>query len=193
VLAISANTSPGDLENSQVVTSLAGFDTLLGWIGAEALEEETLAETRSVIEGAKALARPQKRAIEDADTQQRAMALAKLEAEIANFDQRQRRTALVRVRGPQRIRGLAGSGKTVILAMMAAHLHLNNPDDRILVTFFTRSLRASLRNLITRSSGSIRTKIPTGISFMFDTGGEEQGRAGLMRTLAGDMGVRPCR
>lgn len=150
VLAISATTRPEELENSQVVTSLAGFDTLLQEIVTEAFEEEALAETRSVIEGAKALTRPQKRVIEDVDTQGRAVALAKLEAEIANFDQRQQRAALVRVRGPQRIRGLAGSGKTVILAMQAAHLHLSNPDERILVTFFTRSLRTPLRNLITR-------------------------------------------
>jgi superfamily I DNA and RNA helicase len=150
VLAISAAARPVELENSRVVTSLAGFDALLGEISAEAFDEEALAETRSVIEGAKALTRPQRRVIDDADSQWRAVALARLEAEIANFDQRQRRAALVRVRGPQRIRGLAGSGKTVILAMMAANLHLNNPDERILVTFYTRSLRTPLKNLITR-------------------------------------------
>jgi superfamily I DNA and RNA helicase len=150
VLAIPATTRPLALENSKVVSSLAGFDALLQEIASEAFEEEALAETRSVIEGAKALMRPQKRVIEDIDTQRSAVALDKLEAEIVNFDQRQRRVALVRVRGPQRIRGLAGSGKTVILAMKAAHLHLNNPEERILVTFFTRSLRTSLKNLITR-------------------------------------------
>src|SRR5205085_176832 len=105
---------------------------------------------RSVVEGAKALARPQKRVIENPIEQRPAAALSQLESEIANFDQRQRRAALVTIPGPQRIRGLAGSGKTVILAMKAAHLLLNRPEDKILVTFFTRSLRASLKNLITR-------------------------------------------
>ena len=129
---------------------MAGFDAVLKEIAGDAFEDDALAETRSVIEGAKALTRPQKRVIENIETQKSAAALAKLEAEIANFDQRQRRTALVRVRGPQRIRGLAGSGKTVILAMKAANLHLNNPEEQVLVTFFTRSLRTSLKNLITR-------------------------------------------
>jgi superfamily I DNA and RNA helicase len=54
------------------------------------------------------------------------------------------------VGGPARIRGLAGSGKTVILAMKAAHIHLNNPDSLILITFFTKSLRATIKTLITR-------------------------------------------
>ncbi len=76
--------------------------------------------------------------------------MANLEAEIANFDQKQRHIALVDVGGPARIRGLAGSGKTVILAMKVAHLHLNNPSSRILITFFTKSFRATIKNLITR-------------------------------------------
>jgi superfamily I DNA and RNA helicase len=52
--------------------------------------------------------------------------------------------------GPQRIRGLAGSGKTVILAMKAALAHLDDPNAQILVTYYTRSLRDHLRRLITR-------------------------------------------
>ena len=119
------NTHFPDFDNSQIITSLQGFDDLLVQSNL-ALEDGILAETRSVIEGAKALTRPQKRVIENPDAQRPAAALAALEAEIANFDQHQRRAALVTFQGPQRIRGLAGSGKTVILAMKAAHLHLNS-------------------------------------------------------------------
>jgi superfamily I DNA and RNA helicase len=54
------------------------------------------------------------------------------------------------ISGPQRIRGLAGSGKTVILAMKAALAHLEDPESRILVTYYTRSLRNHLTGLITR-------------------------------------------
>jgi superfamily I DNA and RNA helicase len=136
--------------DSEVVTSLAGINTLLAERSGDDVGPELLAEMRSVIEGAKALTRPQKRVIENPDEQRPAAALAKLEAEIANFDQRQRRAALITVIGPQRIRGLAGSGKTVILAMKAAHLHLTRPEDHILITFYTRSLRASIKHLITR-------------------------------------------
>jgi len=42
--------------------------------------------------------------------------------------------------GPQRIRGIAGSGKTVLLAQKAAHMHLKHPDWKIALIFFTRSL-----------------------------------------------------
>lgn len=42
--------------------------------------------------------------------------------------------------GPQRIRGIAGSGKTVLLAQKAAHMHLKHPDWEIALVFFTRSL-----------------------------------------------------
>ncbi|NDM57585.1 hypothetical protein GY108_30595, partial [Klebsiella pneumoniae] len=56
----------------------------------------------------------------------------------------------VTIDGPQRIRGLAGSGKTVILAMKAAHLHMTRPNDKILVTFFTKSLRSPIKDLVTK-------------------------------------------
>ena len=42
--------------------------------------------------------------------------------------------------GPQRIRGIAGSGKTVLLCQKAAQMHLKHPDWDIALVFFTRSL-----------------------------------------------------
>lgn len=48
----------------------------------------------------------------------------------------------------QRIRGLAGSGKTVILAMKAAIMHEQQPDWLIGVTFNTRSLKQQFKELI---------------------------------------------
>lgn len=114
------------------------------------LSETEFEETRSILEGAKALVRPTRRTIEDANHQPFAAALSKLEEEIASFDQKQRHVALTTLGGPERIRGLAGSGKTVILAMKAALAHLDNPEATILVTFYTRSLRDHLTRLITR-------------------------------------------
>ncbi|HXW73026.1 MAG TPA: ATP-binding domain-containing protein [Methylocella sp.] len=127
--------------------ALAGF--LKNNCGAT-LERSTIAEVRSVVEGAKALSRPNRRPVEHPDRQPLAAALARLEREITNFDERQRRIALVDVGGPARIRGLAGSGKTVILAMKAAHIHLVDPESLILITFFTKSLRATIKTLVTR-------------------------------------------
>lgn len=42
--------------------------------------------------------------------------------------------------GPQRIRGIAGSGKSVLLCQKAAHMHLKHPDWNIALVFFSRSL-----------------------------------------------------
>ncbi|MEM7556311.1 MAG: ATP-binding domain-containing protein [Cyanobacteria bacterium P01_A01_bin.84] len=42
--------------------------------------------------------------------------------------------------GMQRIRGIAGSGKTLLLCQKAAHMHLKHPDWDIALVFFTRSL-----------------------------------------------------
>ncbi len=52
--------------------------------------------------------------------------------------------------GPQQIRGVAGSGKTILLAMKAARMHLNNPDWDIVLTYSTRSLRETILESINR-------------------------------------------
>lgn len=119
-------------------------------INAEPLTDAEFRETRSILEGAKALVRVNRRIVDDPVRQRFADALRSLEDEIASFDQQQRRVALTAIGGPERIRGLAGSGKTIILAMKAALAHLDNPAANILVTYYTRSLRDHLTRLITR-------------------------------------------
>lgn len=42
--------------------------------------------------------------------------------------------------GPQRIRGIAGSGKTILICQKAAIMHLRHPEWKIAVVFFTQSL-----------------------------------------------------
>lgn len=54
--------------------------------------------------------------------------------------------------GPQCIRGLAGSGKTVVLALKAAYLHSQHPEWNIAVTFYTRSLFQQYKEMITNFS-----------------------------------------
>ncbi|HEY3621194.1 MAG TPA: hypothetical protein VGL12_02145, partial [Roseiarcus sp.] len=139
----------GDIE-STTCRSLEGLADFLKNNVGTTLGPSAIAEVRSVVEGAKALSRPNRRSVEDSNRQPLCAALARLESEITNFDEKQRHIALVDVGGPARIRGLAGSGKTVILAMKAAHIHLVDPDSLILITFFTRSLRATIKTLVTR-------------------------------------------
>jgi superfamily I DNA and RNA helicase len=74
--------------------------------------------------------------------------LKRLEDSIATLDHRQNKAVIETVEGVQRIRGLAGSGKTIVLALKAAYLHTQYPDWRIAVTFNTRSLKGQFKRLI---------------------------------------------
>ena len=76
--------------------------------------------------------------------------LKRLEDSIATLDKTQNRAAIETVKGVQRIRGLAGSGKTIILALKATYFHIQHPEWKIAVTFNTRSLKGHFRRLITR-------------------------------------------
>jgi superfamily I DNA and RNA helicase len=71
-----------------------------------------------------------------------------LEDSIATLDSLQSKAVIETVDGVQRIRGLAGSGKTIVLALKAAYLHAQHPNWRIAVTFNTRSLKGEFRRLI---------------------------------------------
>ncbi len=82
----------------------------------------------------------------------RGAVLKRIEKEIANLDRWQKRAAIEMPEGPQRIRGLAGSGKTIVLALKAAYLHAQHPDWDIAVTFHTRALYQQFEDLVTRFS-----------------------------------------
>lgn len=89
---------------------------------------------------------PRKIASEDS----RGGRLKRIEQAIATLDHDQNRAVIETSDGVQRIRGLAGSGKTIVLALKAAYLHSQHPDWRIAITFHTRSLKGQYRRLITR-------------------------------------------
>lgn len=74
--------------------------------------------------------------------------LKRLEDPISTLDHMQSKAVLETFDGVQRIRGLAGSGKTIVLALKAAYLHAEYPEWRIAVTFNTRSLKGFYRRLI---------------------------------------------
>lgn len=114
------------------------------------LDDEQLADLVSLLEGTKAISRQDERETDNLEPTSKAMALAKIEEKIANFDIDQRHAAISIVKGPQRIRGIAGSGKTIVLAMRAAHLHLSQPESTLLLTFWTKSLYDLIKLLVTK-------------------------------------------
>lgn len=71
-----------------------------------------------------------------------------IEREFCFLDTQQERVASEIPPGPQRIRGLAGTGKTVQLAWRAAFMHARYPDWDIAFIFYTKSLYQMVGTLI---------------------------------------------
>lgn len=80
----------------------------------------------------------------------RAYAISQMSSLIEKYDSRQMEAILSDTSGIQRIRGMAGSGKTIVLARKAVELHTAHPDWNIVVTYSTRTLKGQLENLIAR-------------------------------------------
>lgn len=121
----------------------------LVFAGRAAMADTDLREIFAILEASGAILKPKARKVTP-DSSTRGSILSSIETEIANFDGDQRQAALTQLDGPQRIRGLAGSGKTIILTMKAALIHLQDPEAEILYTFYTKSLYDLIKRLITR-------------------------------------------
>lgn len=80
-----------------------------------------------------------------------------VESRLRQLDEAQERVAQEAPEGPQRIRGLAGTGKTVLLARRAARLHAAHPDWDIGFVFFSRALYQQVRGLVDRSYRDLTT------------------------------------
>ena len=90
----------------------------------------------------------------------RGFKLKQLEGTISVLDSDQEKAVIEYFEGVQRIRGLAGSGKTIILALKAAYLHCEEPDWKIAVTFNTRSLKNQFKDLIERFVAERKGELP---------------------------------
>ena len=112
--------------------------------------EEHMQEVMAHLEAATATIKPKERHVSESESGTKAAVLKHVENQIAKFDDKQRFAALALIEGPMRIRGLAGSGKTIILCLKAAYLHMLYPDKTIVYTFYTKSLYDYIHKLITR-------------------------------------------
>lgn len=72
-----------------------------------------------------------------------------IENQISCLDKYQSKAVIETVEGVQRIRGLAGSGKTIVLALKVAYLYTMYEDKVIAVTFNSRALKGQFIQLIT--------------------------------------------
>ncbi|MFC0772568.1 DEAD/DEAH box helicase [Terrimonas alba] len=87
-------------------------------------------------------------------------AIKLIDTRISYLDKQQHAAAIQIPDGPQRIRGMAGTGKTIILTMKAAFLHSRYPNAKILYTFNTQSLYNQIRDLITKFYRDTEEKDP---------------------------------
>lgn len=75
--------------------------------------------------------------------------LKAIEDQISCLDKYQSKAVIETVEGVQRIRGLAGSGKTIVLALKVAYLYTMYENKMIAVTFNSRALKGQFIQLIT--------------------------------------------
>lgn len=122
--------------------------------------------------------------------------LNKIRQGIYSLDIQQLSIAMEIPPGVQRIRGVAGSGKTILLCQKAVHMHLKHPDWDIALVFFTRSLYEQMESSIDQwlrhfTNGDIgyndqvRSKLK-----IFHAWGAKN-RAGIYRYICEKHGIQP--
>jgi superfamily I DNA and RNA helicase len=179
----------GAIEND-ICTLWAGGNTQeLQHLLPQELSDEEWTLTRSVIQGATNLHKPSN--IPSPDIATLGAAIRELDKQIAALDDEQERVALEIAPGPQRIRGLAGTGKTVLLAMKAANIHILNPDKKVLFTFNTQSLYNQARELISKTYREHTGTDPDWDLLHVRHGWGGRNRPGVYSDLCGRQGVVP--
>ncbi len=171
-----------------VVTTLEAAADLLSQ--QTPIEETYWRQLNAAIENVTTIKPPKKRSKVKLKHSRGAI-LKRIEASISNLDYWQKRAALETPDGPQRIRGLAGSGKTIVLAMKAAALHAQNPDWDLAVTFFSRALHQQFKDLITRFSFEYKRDEPDSDKLRILHAWGARTREGLYRIFAHQLDVVP--
>lgn len=126
------------------------------------LDQLEFLELKALLEGSKVIPKKNERKLKTGvgNINSKGSILSVIEHQIATFDQEQKKAALFTLDSPQRIRGLAGSGKTIILAMKAALIHIQDPSAEILYTYYTKALNDYVKKLITRFYRQFASKDP---------------------------------
>ena len=135
--------------------------------------------------------RPAKRRAEVRDANSRGATMKVIERGIANLDFYQKKAAIETPDGPQRIRGLAGSGKTIVLALKAALLHSQNETWNIAVTFWSQSLYQQFEDLIKRFAFAHMDDLPDPERLNVLHAWGSRARDGIYTRLADALGVSP--
>ena len=135
-------------QENDTISTLQEFNTFIEKSKQDSLEEVDYRKLLQAVQAITKLKQKTPRKIKHEDS--RGSILNEIEKSISNLDRQQSKAVIETVDGIQRIRGLAGSGKTIVLALKVAYLHSKNPDWTIGVTFNTRSLKNQFSELINK-------------------------------------------
>jgi superfamily I DNA and RNA helicase len=168
-----------------------GFEQVAEWIaGLSPVSPDKERALQAALQRVTTIKPAKKRASVQQESSRGAI-LKDIERGIANLDRWQKAAAIETPEGPQRIRGLAGSGKTVVLALKAAYLHAQHPDWRIAITFHTRALYQQINDLITRFTFEYSSDRPDDQRLQIMHSWGSSARAGVYSEMATAIGETP--
>ncbi len=154
------------------------------------LDEDNWRKLLSVIEKANVLAKDVGIPIEKPAKNLRE-AIAINNQKIYTFDETQLEASLSITDACEQIRGLAGTGKTVILAIKAAKIHRYDPNAKIAYVFYTQSLYTQVTRLINKYYGKLTGVQPsTNLKILHAWGGRTTGE-GLLYNVCRSNGLSP--
>jgi superfamily I DNA and RNA helicase len=162
-------------------------------VPGEYLEDKDWELLLSVISGTSVLRKPQRSVTTSGKS--RSNIINSLREKLYDIDLQQEQIGKEIPPGMQRIRGIAGSGKTVLLCQKAAHMHLKHPDWDIALVFFSRSLYEQMISLVDKwlrrfSGGELHydPKTNSKLRVLHAWGAKEQ--PGLYSTICSHIGKR---
>jgi len=147
VVSFASNLCHTDFDDF-IISSIDDLDEFISQKLEEWSHPELFEKVLSIIQSVVNLKKKNKRIV--TKEKSRGAIVNWLESQIATLDRNQEDAVIKYFEGVQRIRGLAGSGKTIVLALKAAYYHALHPDWEIAITFNTRSLKDQFKELITR-------------------------------------------
>jgi superfamily I DNA and RNA helicase len=163
-------------------------------IPGEELDEQQWQTILSVISG-NSILKKTPRTLISPNTKTRASILAALEEQLYELDLQYEHIGKEIPPGLQRLRGTAGSGKTVLLCQKAAHMHLKHPEWDIALVFFTRTLYDLVTELVDKwlrhfTNGDVQYDSKNNkLKIIHAWGSKEQ--PGLYGTICELNGVKP--
>ncbi|HBB34806.1 MAG TPA: DNA/RNA helicase [Cyanobacteria bacterium UBA8803] len=164
-------------------------------VPGEDLDEEQWKLLLAVMSGTSVLRKPT-RSLISTNGKSRASIVVACAQQLYDLDLQQEHVGKEIPPGFQRLRGIAGSGKTVLLCQKAAHMHLKHPDWDIALVFFSRTLYDQIIGLVDRwlrrfSHGDIHydPKNNKKLRVLHAWGGKDQ--SGLYGTVCHAHGVNP--